>query len=262
MTTRSELLREPLVHFVVLGALLYGAWRAWAPMPDEQVIRVDAQAVVAGAVAPGQEPTAEERQRLIDARVDQELLYREGLRLGLDRDDPVIARRVVQKMEFVIGEEQVVTAPTDAELQAFVDAHAERYGGVARRDFVVLTFVGDDAAAQAEDARRRLLEGASPDEVGGRKSNGKRFTPSNTRGTFGAAIADAVARGEVGSWAPVVLDGGVALVGVTGQVAPEPPSLERVRTQAGLDYAESLRREAVQRRLQELRSQYTIEVEP
>ena len=263
MKIRSEVLREPLLHFVVLGALLYGAWRVWAPRDDARVIRIDAGELAAElAASQGREPTEEERQRLLEARIDRELLYREGLRLGLDREDPVIARRVVQKMEFVIGEEQVVAEPTDEELRAFVEAHAERYGGPQRRDFAVLTFVGAAAAAQAERARQRLLAGEDVDAVGGRKSTGKRFTPANTLGTFGPVIAEAVARGELGGWEAVDLDGGVALVGVTGLVAPEAPTLDRVRAQASADYAESQRREAVRRRLEALRGEYTIEVEP
>ena len=115
--------REPLVHFVVLGAILFALaqWRGGGAGANAIVItpgQVDA--MVATFTRTWQRPpTDEELKGLIDDSVREELAVREAVALGLDRDDTVIRRRLRQKVEFIVEGEVDATPVTDAELQAY-----------------------------------------------------------------------------------------------------------------------------------------------
>jgi PPIC-type PPIASE domain len=129
----SRLLREPLLHFFVAGALLYGifAWRGgMAPTDASNVITVNRDALLRfmqfrakafdadRASASFDALSAEQRQQLVDEYVREEVLYREARALGLDRGDDVLRQRLVQKMQYVLDEGDVA-APTEQELQRY-----------------------------------------------------------------------------------------------------------------------------------------------
>ena len=150
-----RLLREPLVHFLAIGAVLL-AVSTWVDgNPSSGKDRID--------IGPGEveslallfqrtwqrPPMRAELDGLIEARVREEVLYREALKLGLDRDDTVVRRRLQQKMEFV-GDELAAVEPTDAELQAFLAANAARFRQPERWSFRQV-FV----ASEAGDGWRR-----------------------------------------------------------------------------------------------------------
>lgn len=133
-----RILKEPLLHFAVLGIGLFALYRlvsgGAASDPDEIV--VDSLRIAALAEeferAWRRPPTATEIDGLVESYVRDEVLYREGLALGLDRDDPVIRNRVRLKMEVLSdGAEGVVS---DADLQAWFDGNADRYATPARYD--------------------------------------------------------------------------------------------------------------------------------
>ena len=259
--------REPLLHFVVLGGLLFGVaqWRDRADSPDEDAIVVDAteqaRLVARFVERTGREPTDEQRTRLIEAWADQEMLLREAARLGLDQGDPIIRRRILTKIEYVIGQEAVVGEPDDAALEAFVTEHAERYAENERRDFVLVTFAGADAETKARAAKTKLEAGAEPKSLGGRVAQSKRFTAANTKGTYGPVVGEAVHSAETGVWTVVDLDGAWGVVRVTAKHAGSQPPLSRIRNQAKRDWAEYQRARAVRERLDALREQYKVVVE-
>ena len=111
-------LREPLLHFVLIGALLFAltAWRQQQHGNAE--IRITsgeiAQLAAFWETQSQRRPTSEELRRLIEERIDEEVLAREAVRLGLDRDDVIVRRRLAQKMAFVSDDLAVVTEPAEA----------------------------------------------------------------------------------------------------------------------------------------------------
>ena len=126
MTFRSRggrLLREPLVHFAVLGALVFALFGN-ATSADERRIVIDAARVerIAGQYAQNfrRAPSAEELDALIRDDVKEEVYYREALRLGLDRDDEVVRRRMRVKMEAFGDTAEDIAAPDDATLQRWL----------------------------------------------------------------------------------------------------------------------------------------------
>ncbi|MBB5350982.1 hypothetical protein HNR46_001216 [Haloferula luteola] len=136
-----KILKEPLVHFFVIGALLFGAYRMLNPEvgspPDE--IRVSAgrvQSLAATFARTWQRPpTSEELTGLVDSYVREEMLAREAVKLSLDLNDTIIRRRLEQKMEFIVGDMGSSVVPTEDELSRFLAEHPESFRQPARYSF-------------------------------------------------------------------------------------------------------------------------------
>src|SRR6478736_596762 len=134
------LLSEPMLHFVLIGIALFGVYRWVAPGDSGGRGIVITRGVVDDLVtqhvaAKGREPSTTELNRLIESYVREEILYREGVRLGLERDDIVVKRRVRQKIEMIAEEDASTRAPTDADLVAYLAANQARFAQPA-----ILTF--------------------------------------------------------------------------------------------------------------------------
>ena len=127
-------LREPLVHFLALGALLFALshWRGGAGSNRIVITPGQIDSLVAIFARTWQRPpTEEELKGLVDDYVRDELATREGLAIGLDRDDTVIRRRLRQKLEFLVEDSPDAAPVTDAELQAWLEQHPDQYPGRA-----------------------------------------------------------------------------------------------------------------------------------
>ena len=158
----SRWLREPLVHFVALGGLLFLAFNWWGgggPGSSRIVItpgQVDS--IAAGFARTWQRPpTDAELKGLIDDYVREEIAAREAMTAGLDRDDTVIRRRLRQKLEFVAEDSIDSTPPTDAELQAWLEQHPEAFRVEPEVAFRQVYLSPDRRRASLEGDGRRLL---------------------------------------------------------------------------------------------------------
>src|SRR3954454_120463 len=144
------LLGEPMLHFLLIGIALFGAYR-WVSPGDSGGRRiVITQGIVDDLVtqhvaARGREPSTTELNHLIESYVRDEILYREGVRLGLERDDLVVKRRVRQKIEMIAEEDASTRAPTDADLSAYLTANQTRFVQPAILSFEQV-FLGQPAA--------------------------------------------------------------------------------------------------------------------
>jgi peptidyl-prolyl cis-trans isomerase C len=265
-------LKEPLLHFVVLGAALFALHRWVVPPPlGRQIIL--SEPVIHGLRQDylrrnGALPTAGEEAALIQRYIDNEVLYREALALGLDRGDIIVRRRLVQKMEFLTEGTDPIPQPTDAELQAYLDAHAEHY---VVDDRVTLTHVfartdrhGAAAAQLADRWHAQLLAGADPTTLGDPFLRGRDFTAITERelaGIFGAAFAAQIMRLPVGSWSAALLSSyGVHLVRVSAHTPGHHPALAEVRDAVSRDWHDERRADATRAALARLRQRYDIRI--
>ncbi|NQX95246.1 MAG: peptidyl-prolyl cis-trans isomerase, partial [Erythrobacter sp.] len=165
---RPNWTREPLVHFVALGAVLYVAltWGGNPPDPASRVISVgDAQKekiAESWTLTMGRSPTDAELDAAVDAFVREEVLYREALRLGLDDGDAIVRRRLVSKMDLSASLAAETAEPSEAVLRAYLDENTERYAESAQIN-AEMTF--EQAFFREEaDARAALSRGAvTPD---------------------------------------------------------------------------------------------------
>lgn len=158
--TLSNLLREPLLHFCVLGVVLYVAltWGGSPPDPTSRVISVGAsekeQIAESFALSLGRTPTDAELDTAIDAFIREEVLYREALRLGLDEGDAIVRRRMVSKMDLSASLAAETAEPTDDILRAYLAENEERYSGQGSARSTV-TF--DQILFKSEAAARAAL---------------------------------------------------------------------------------------------------------
>ena len=162
-----RLLREPLVHFLLLGAVLFGAWQfaqggAGAVAPSKQIrLTVDelTQLALVFRSQWRREPTTEEFSRLVENRVQEEVLYREALAMGLDKDDTIVKRRMAQKMQFLAEDVGAAREPDRAELEAWYAKNSNPFAQPSRVSFRHLYFSPDRRGARArEDAANALTK--------------------------------------------------------------------------------------------------------
>lgn len=161
------LLHEPFVHFLALGGLIFGAYAVVAPTTPSAAKRIEvsendlARLQQISMQQWGREPDAQTMRDLVDSFVREEVLYREALANGLDRDDVIVRRRLAQKMEFLANED--VRAPTDEDLRKYFSENTQRFAQPALLDVDQVVFRsvrrGPDSDATLQDAMRRLRAG-------------------------------------------------------------------------------------------------------
>ena len=271
MTLRSRaalLLREPLVHFLLAGAVVYAVLAGRPPDAGERRIVVDEpvveRLVQRWTMTYRRPPTAQEIDLLIRDHVRDEVYYREALRLGLDKDDEVVRRRMRNKLAATAAAEAEAAVPSDAELQALLDKDPARYAAAPALDFTQVYFGSDTPAARAaaEAAKAQLAAGAAPAGLG---------QPAPLPASFAAASADAVAaqfgdefaealRGlPTGAWQGPLASGlGLHLVKVNKRTAPAPPRLAEVRQRLENDWRAARIRAAEEEGLRRMLEGYDV----
>ncbi|HYJ42346.1 MAG TPA: peptidylprolyl isomerase [Steroidobacteraceae bacterium] len=267
-----RLLREPLLHFFLLGTVLFGVYgwlnRGGASAPTEIFVSRDqVRSFEAQFERVWRRPaTPQELQHLVDNWVREEIFYREGLALGLDRDDPVVRRRVGQKVEFII-DGATPAAPTTAELQAWLDAHPasytiepvyslqqvyfdpQRHGASLDRDI---------AAAQRSLASGKVVIGDATMLPAALEATAQ----FDVEREFGDAFAAALKDLPVGSWQGPVKSGfGLHLVLLSERSGGTRPQLEQVRAEVERDLLRVRAKEANEAMYDRLRANYRVLVE-
>jgi hypothetical protein len=264
-----RLIREPLLHFFVLGAGLFAVF-AWdndeaLQAPDDIVVdasRLDAIRLQFERVWQ-RPPTPEELQSLVDNWVREEILYREGLTLGLDRNDPVLRRRVAQKMEF-ISEELVEVQPDTGAIEAWFSDNAEKYRVDPRFSFRQLyldpSAHGDAFEAILADIGRALASGDVPDgDATLLPAVLEDVTLADVRRTFGERFAESLQGLDVGEWdGPVASGYGLHFVHVDSIQASRLPDLDEVRGAVERDYRAERTRELKDAFYETLRKRYNV----
>ena len=272
-----KLLREPLLHFLVLGALLFAAYgwfsRGGNAVPGRIVVTQGQIASMATMFARTWQrmPTEAELQGLIHSHVREEVLYREGQALGLDRDDPVIRRRVAQKLQFVEGDAEAAE-PSDADLQAYLDSHRAAFEDERRFSFRQVYFDPQRrGAAAADDAGRVLAElNRSRNRLGPAALGDRTLLPSSfedapareVERALGSEFVAALDTLVVGPWQGPVRSGyGLHLVQIGGRHTPDPPVLADVREAVEREWQRERREEASEAFYRKLLARYTVTVE-
>ncbi len=264
-------LREPLVHFLIAGTVLFVALSGRAPDVGERRIVVD-EAVVTGLVnhhvrAFRRPPTPQELDDLISDYVRGEVYYREALRLGLDADDEVVKKRLRNKMLAIAGADAEAARPSDDALQALLDKDPARYAAPPRYSLEHM-YLGDDTlAVRAATAAslQGLKPGARPAVTAAPLPLAARFdTASQTdlAAQLGDEFAAALAALPVGTWSgPVVSGFGLHLVRIEKRLPSPPPRLAEVRQRLENDWRSAAVRKAQDAHLQALLDGYDVTIE-
>jgi len=274
----KQLLREPLLHFLLAGIALFLVYEVVrggvSDAPRDIVItepRVEAMAASFATVWM-RPPTAEEIKGLVDDYIAEEIYYREAIAMGLDQDDTVIRRRLRQKMEFITEDAAAASEPTDAELQAYLARQPEKFVSPASLTFRQVYFStekrGDLARPQAEQLLGELQAGRGPADVAAAGDptllppDMQSASPQTIANAFGSDFAAQVAEAPVGQWSGPLQSGfGLHLVFVDERVADALPAFEQIRPIVLREYQSEQRTLSSKKLLDSLRAKYDIRIE-
>ena len=275
-----RLLREPLVHFLFIGAAIYLAFGLFAePVEDLQddTLVVDAGEIEWMATSWykrwNRMPTPQELDGLIQQYIRETVLYREALTMGLDKDDVVIRRRLAQKLEFLAQDLAMMTPPTEDELQMYFDEHRDRYRAPMRYTFTQVYLDpdkrGDRTLADAEAIKAALI--SQPEAIDNAGELGDEFmlqawypekAQIDIQKLFGSGFAESLVELAPEQWQGPVLSGyGTHLVYVHGIIEPPPPEFTAVRDRVKQDWEDERRETMNEQFYARLSDRYTIVIE-
>jgi len=269
-----SLLAEPLLHFLLLGAALFAVYRRVAPGGESRriVLRAPQVAGIADEFRStwGREPSAAELDALVESAVRDEIAWREGVALGLDRDDPVIRRRVRQKLEVMTEESLAAPPPGDRELEAWLAGHPDAFRRPARVTWQqVLVAPGDgrgvDLDGRTAAIRAALARGEPAVSLGENTLLPRRGDDVGldlVARDFGPGFAEALGGLPLGEWSGPVASGiGLHLVRVERRTPASMPPIEEVRAAVARELEADRRRRALEESYRRLRAEYDVVVE-
>jgi PPIC-type PPIASE domain len=272
-----RLLREPLLQFLALGAMLFAlyglAGKRSAEAPEKIVVSASRIANLSDGFARTWRrlPNDQELQGLIEDYIRDEVFYREGRAAGLDRDDVIIRRRVRQKMEF-LADDMSVPEPADEQLAGYLASNPERFRAedqfTFRQVFLSATRRAntiDSDSKQMASILARADGAVDATVLGDPFLLGEEFrdvSPSKLTSIFGESFAKQISVMEKGRWQGPISSGfGQHFVFISERVSGNLPPLEAVRPLVHREWANARRLEAEQKLCALLRSRYEIVVE-
>jgi hypothetical protein len=268
------LLGEPMLHFLLIGIALFAAYQWRAPVDSNGHRIVITRGVVDDLVtqhvaAKGREPSSTELNHLIESYVRDEILYREGVRLGLERDDIVVKRRVRQKIEMIAEEDASTRAPSDVDLFAYLTANPARFVQPAILTFEQV-FIGESTSGPAvvqavAITREGLRSGTDPEKLGKPTLLPRRMTRTPVdlvARDFGASFAAALEKVPVGEWVgPIDSSFGAHYVRVSYRTPATAPQLVAVRDHVVREWENERRQRARNDAYTKMRSEYQVSIE-
>ena len=276
----KRLALEPMIHFLLLGGAIFAWFEVFAdpapnsPAENRIVISSDVleRATLSWTQRWSRPPDAEEMRGIVSELVREEVLYREALALGLDRDDVVIRNLLRQKFEFVTQDLGFDAEPDEAVLRAFYTQHADRYSQAASLSFSQIFFSLDKRGPTAEaDARAALadLRTATAPDAAEVLGDGGVLAPSyqdiadfEIEARFGPEFATAVLSTDPGRWSePVQSAYGLHLVWVEGRTAGAQLPFEQVAQRVRDDWVYEQRRLSNENIYRKLLERYEVTIE-
>jgi hypothetical protein len=245
----KKIMREPLVHFLLIGAglfLLFNFTNGPADDQPNQIVVTSGQVKQMTARFMGSRmraPTEQEMDDLITGYLRDEVYYREALTMGLDKDDALIRRRMRQKLEFILEDISAQADPTDEILTDFMQKHMDRYRLEAHVSFHQIYLNPDRRKDMDGDARKILAllnTGTDPKTLGDPIMVEQKYVFASEfeiERTFGKSFVQQVLKLEPGDWVGPVLSGlGGHLVMVSERRGGRMPKLAEVRTAVERDW--------------------------
>ena len=274
----KRLLREPLVHFLLIGAVLFGVYsftqagrQASAPSKEIRLTLDEiAQLTQLFQSQWRRPPTPQDLERMVESKIQQEILYREALAMGLDRDDEIVKRRMAQKMQFLAEDVAAAREPTTAELRSWFEKNTGMFAQPPRLSFRHLYFSPDRRGARArEDAEKALSK------LAGQPEDSKLAAPLADRfmfqeyyrdrasdflaKEFGPQFAIAVAKLPPGAWqGPVESGFGWHLVFVDTLTPGRVPPFEEVEPDVKTAWLADQKARAWDKAYKDMRAKYKV----
>jgi parvulin-like peptidyl-prolyl isomerase len=274
----KRLLREPLIHFLLIGGALFGVY---ALAPDARTgpaaskeIRLSldeiAQLTLLHQSQWRRPPTPQELQRLVENKVQQEILYREALAMGLDKDDEIVKRRMAQKMQFLAEDVAAAREPTTAELKSWFEKNSAKFAQPPRLSFRHLYFSPDRRGTRARDDAEQALAKLAGQPVDAKIASSladafmfqeyyRDRAPEFLGKEMGPQFALAVAKLKPGSWqGPIESGFGWHLVFVDTVIPGRVPAFEEVEPDIRTAWLGEQKALAWEKAYKKLRANYTV----
>ena len=282
MSITSRLWDEPLVRFGLLGLIIFAA-NAWLTPPKHgvnqpgandsiviQQARIDGWSVQYRS-GNGRAPAKTELENTINQWIDEEVLYRQALELGLHQNDSIVRRQLIQKMDFVIEGATPLPPATDARLQAFMERNPTAYSTPAKISFQQVFLSRGNHGNTGNDQAIQLLATLQKDRPDSYQGEGDSFilgqqianaSGQTLRKYFGQQfVLQLEALPDSAGWQGPIESGlGLHLIRITKRSEFQVPTLEQARRKVALDYRLEQVRMARRTALDKLRQQYQIEV--
>jgi hypothetical protein len=257
----AALLREPLLHFLVVGGLLLAADHFIAGGDDPRVIvvgaEVDNEAKQLFRASRGREPSADELEALRRVWLDNEVLYREGLALQVDRGDAAIRERVIFKALSVVDANVKLPPFDDALLRRWFESQRAKYDEPTRFDFQEAVLAGDTSEAAVRSFVVALNGGLPGDARAGlRVFKGRPY--ANLVQSYGAGFARALEQAPLGEWRAEPTRDGWRAIRLDGVVAPKPASFEALRGVVLQDWTDATLAEQRSAAVRLMAKKYTV----
>lgn len=269
--------REPLLHFILLGALLFVAYRWWGG-EDERSSGIVVSAREIAGLAQGfartwqRPPTGQELTGLIEQHIKDEIYYREAVAAGLDRGDAIVRQRLRQKLEFLQEDIAAQIEPGDADLRSYLERNAARYATPARVSFTHVYLSSDRRAAHLAADAGQLLAQLRKSSLSAPSSVGDPFPlalefdaieADQLDRLFGSGFTSQLAELPRGEWSGPVKSGyGLHLVHVADYQPAAQPAFAEVRAALARDWSVERRQQLSAQFYDELRQRYSVTVEP
>jgi hypothetical protein len=271
------MLKEPLLHFLLLGALIFLTYAVVGDggPADHDIVLTNAQQqrlLAAFVTIWKRPPTQAEYESILEEWIREEMSYREGVAMGLDTDDAIIRRRVRQKVELLAEEIVSLTPPSTEELESFLAENQHDYMGEPRFTLRQVTFSFDQRREAAKtDAEQALMllsvesPRVHPESLGDPIPLPFEMvgaSEASIAARFGREFVDAIRTQQPGGWRGPIRSGfGLHLVIIDEYLPAEPPTLQAVERAVRRDWERQRQTEATERLYEELAKRYTINVE-
>lgn len=265
-TRLQTALREPLLHFLILGAAIFGIdqWRnADRESASDIVVTAKVQQEAKAIFEAGmkREPKPEELKVLLDRWVDNEILYREGLQLGLDRGDSGIRDRVIFKAMSVTQAGIVLPEVDEAGLKAWFESNRERYDTPARFDFLEAAVPSD---TKLEAMQRFVLALNSNQDEPGIESSLRVFRDrprSNLLQSYGKDFTEAIEQLKPGQWQVLVSNDGPRVIRLENLKPAVAADFEAVKVKLYQDWKDEMTSQRSKELIREMGKKYQIRQE-
>jgi len=258
-------LREPLLHFVVFGGLLFAADHFLVSRVDDPrtiVVgpEVDSEAIETFEAARGHKPSAEELKALHKVWLDNEVLYREGLALQVDKGDTAIRERVIFKALSVVDSNVKLPAVDDKGLRTWFEAHREKYDEPARYDFDEAALSSNNDEATVRDFVKALNDGTPGDAKAGlRVFKGRPH--SNLVQAYGPELAEALIKAPPTQWQALDTRDGWRAMRLNQIIPAKPADFDALRGVVLQDWTDATAAEQRSAAVAVLAKKYTIKYE-
>lgn len=261
-------LREPLLHFLLIGMLIFIVDKAvHSETQNQKLIVLDkntrSELIQKFTEKQGRLPDLDEIDNLIDAWVYEEVMYREAVALGLDKGDPMFRSRLELKMRSMLIDNAVVDPPTDEQLKQWLEKSRARYSAPRRFDFIQIKIGGDDETAETEATNlvKTMRNGAIVEDYAGQEMYYRDRTRENIIQVFGESFAKGLLDPGDDYWHAVHANDGWHVARVQHDKPAVEPDFQSLKPQLEADWQKDALKQKAQEAYQDILSTYDIRVE-